>query len=90
MGGGVCCGYYYWDKAVGWYGMNLNEYKDQLRAEILAIGKSNGVRKTCRDAGISHGTWSKIRLGGIVNAETLEKTLSKIKIACKASQKKAH
>lgn len=65
--------------------MNLKDYKEQLRSEILAIGKEYGVRKICRDAGISHGTWYQIRWGGIVNAETLEKTLEKVKTACKVS-----
>jgi hypothetical protein len=66
--------------------MDLDKYKEQLRSEILEFGRVHGVRKTCREAGISHGTWAQIRWGGIVNAETLVKTLEKVKTACKVSE----
>jgi len=70
--------------------MNLSDYKEQLRSEILAIGKSNGVRKTCREAGISHDTWGRLRWDEIAHVETLEKILSKIKTSCNAPDNQAH
>lgn len=59
--------------------MDLDKYKQRLREEILEVGNSNGVRKTCREAGISLGSWQNIRLGEHLTVETLEKYLSKIK-----------
>ena len=59
--------------------MDLDKYKEQLRSEILEFGRVYGVRKTCREAGISLGSWQNIRLGEHLTAETLEKYLSKIK-----------
>ena len=66
--------------------MDLDKYKQRLREEIIEVGRSNGVRKTCREAGISHGTWYQIRWDEIVNIETLIKIRAKIKSACEVSE----
>lgn len=59
--------------------MNLTDYKEQLRLEILAIVKSNGVRKTCRDAGISLSVWHRIKKNESMPIEAIEKNLKKVK-----------
>lgn len=70
--------------------MDLDKYKQRLREEILEFGRVYGVRKTCREAGISHDTWSRLRWGEIAHVETLEKILSKIKTSCNAPDNQAH
>lgn len=66
--------------------MNLPAYKEQLRLEILAIGKVNGMRKTCRDAKMSHDTWHRIRANKVAHVDTMEKLLARIKKACVESK----
>jgi len=68
--------------------MDLDKYKQRLREEILEVGRTNGVRKTCREAGISHDTWYKIRWNLISHVETLEKIKCKIKNACNVPESK--
>lgn len=66
--------------------MDLTTYKEQLRSEILAIGKSNGVRKTCREAGLNLKIWYNIDHGLVTHAETLERYLKVIKKSLNASK----